>query len=54
MKLEKKTQTILLFIILIAIGGIVMYGGKQSKTPPQTPLQIKGPSMPPPGYATPR
>ncbi len=54
MKLEKKTQTIVLFIILIAIGGIVMYGKKQPKTSIHSPLQIKGPSMPPPGYATPR
>ncbi len=55
MKIEKKTQTIMLFILLIIIGGLVLYRNKEpSKTNPNTPPQIKGPTMPPPDYATQR
>ncbi len=32
MKVENKTHAIILLIILIAIGGVVMYGDKKMKT----------------------
>jgi hypothetical protein len=55
MKVENKTQAIILLLILIAIGGIVMYGKKipQKNTENIVP-SIKGPTTPPPGYAAPR
>ena len=38
MKKSEKTRAIILLIILIAIGGVVMYGGA---TPPSQDIEIK-------------
>lgn len=51
MRVENKTLAIFLLLVLIAIGGIVMYGPKMpSKVIPENPPSIKGPIEPPPGY----
>ncbi len=55
MKVESRTRTIILLLILIAIGGIVMYGGEKTpvekaKENSKTPPVIKGPTTPPPSY----
>lgn len=54
--MTKEKLAIILLLILIAIGGVVMYGEKrpQKVTNDLTPPSIKGPSTPPPGYVTPR
>jgi hypothetical protein len=51
-----RTQTIILLIVFIAIGGIVLYGTKNETvvTNSITTPKIQGPSTPPPGYANPR
>jgi hypothetical protein len=54
--MNKERLAIVLLIILIAIGGIVMYGEKRPSkaTEELTPPRVKGPPTPPPGYAAPR
>ncbi len=57
MKVENKRKAIILLLTLIAIGGIVMYGGEQPprrQTETSTIPKIKGPTTPPPGYEAPR
>lgn len=63
MKVENKTQAILLLLVLIAIGGMVMYGKdknaptlKKARTSemPLVPPVIKGPTTPPPSYESSR
>jgi len=58
MEKAQKTRAIILLLILIAIGGLVLYG--RATPPSQTlhtttvPPSIEGPHTPPPGYAVPR
>lgn len=56
MKVKNKAQAIILLIILIAIGGVVMYSSKPTPklTPKNITTMIKGPATPPPGYAASR
>lgn len=55
MKEISKTYAIILLIIMIAIGGIVLYGKNRGpEITRKVPPLIKGPSTPPPGYAAPR
>lgn len=58
MKVTNRRHAIILLLILIAIGGIVMYGGQKVSRAPRAslfvPPTIKGPSSPPPGYEPPR
>ena len=58
MKVTNRKQAIILLLILIAIGGVVMYGGHKVPRTEKTSLdatpRIKGPSSPPPGYEPPR
>ena len=54
--MNKERLAITLLIILIAIGGIVMYGEKRPSKNADgvNSPSIKGPSTPPPGYAATR
>jgi hypothetical protein len=49
-----KTQAIILLLVLIAIGGIVLYGKDTPSITKKVPPLIEGPTTPPPGYAAPR
>lgn len=53
MSSKDKTIAYIGLIILIAIGGIVLYGKKESGPQPSniiTAPLVKGPTSPPPGY----
>ncbi len=48
--IKTKRQAIILLILLIVIGGIVMYGKPREKVQPKydTAPKVKGPTSPPP------
>ncbi len=49
-KVHNKTYAIILLLILVALGGIILYGKKLEGMPTTPPTNTHGPSVPPPGY----